>query len=321
MKEINTYIYSEWINKLNSIKITSETFESRIAHELKPDIIYKIKFDYVIRNSKNDVVSTGVFIEENDLKSLHKLKNKLSYDFKFPVFYVNEKGLINFIHSGRLKYEIPNQAYRNPINNIEFINILKQNDSTLKTDIDHKEEEIKKLENTVKELEDKVNELQNKILWEQEYYSKEILTKNKLIEAFKKNEETKIMNEFNDCNFSNELINEVSNTFKLERKSNISGNRYESSGQLYYTETSAKNDSAKYFLTYTLKKWLLKIDIYDHYLSGPGDCPADIFSHSIYFEFNEQELKYNEIKHIEDENSQLWINYKLLSEKQKNTNE
>jgi hypothetical protein len=317
MKEINENIYSEWKSKLNSIKITSETLGSRKQNELKPDIIYKIKFDYVIRNSKNDIVCTGVYIADNDIKSLDKLENKLSYDFEYPVFYLNEKELINFIHKGSLRYEISNQAYRNPISNIEFISILKQNDSTLLTDLDHKDEEIKKLENTIKELEVKVNELQDKILWEQEYYSKEILTKNKLIETFKENEETKIINEFNNCTFSNELINEVSNAFKLERKSNKSGNRYEPGGQLYYTETSAENDSAKYFLTYSLNKWLLKIDVYDYYASGPCDVPANVLSHSLYFEFNEQELKYNEIKHIEDENSHLWINYMSLSDKRK----
>jgi hypothetical protein len=48
MKEINEYIYSEWKSKLNSVKITSETLESRKQHERKPDIIYKIKFDYVM---------------------------------------------------------------------------------------------------------------------------------------------------------------------------------------------------------------------------------------------------------------------------------
>jgi hypothetical protein len=228
------------------------------------------------------------------------------------VFYLNEKGLINFIHKGRFKYEIPNQAYRNPISNIEFISVLKLNDSTLLTDLDHKEEEIKKLQNTIKELEVKVNELQDKILWKEEYYSKEILTKNKLIDSFKKNEEIKIINEFNNCNFQNELINEVSNAFKIERKSNLSGTRYESGGQLYYTETSAKNDSAKYFLTYSLRKWLLKIDLYDYYLNGPCDVPADIFSHSMYFEFDEQQKKYTEIKFTDDEVSQLWIPYYQL---------
>jgi hypothetical protein len=312
MKEMNENIYSEWKSKLNSIKITSETLESRKQHERKPDIIYKIKFDYVIRNSKNDIVCTGVYIADNDIKSLDKLENKLSYKSEYPVFYLNEKGLINFIHSGRFKYEIPNQAYRNPISNIEFISVLKLNDSTLLTDLDHKEEEIKKLQNTIKELDVKVNELQDKILWKQEYYSKEILSKNKLIDSFKKNEEIKIINEFNNCNFSNKLINEVSNAFKLERKSNLSGNRYESGGQLYYTETSAKNDSAKYFLTFSLRKWLLKIDLYDYYLNGPCDVPADIFSHSIYFEFDEQQKKYTEIKFTDDEVSQLWIPYYKL---------
>jgi hypothetical protein len=312
MKEINEHIYTEWKNKLNSIKITSETLESRVRTELRPDKIYKIKFDYVIRNSENDITVTGMYIAENDLTSLTKFKNKISYNFQYPVFYLNEKGLINFIHCGRSNFEIPNQAYRNSITNKEFISILKQNDSTLKTDLDHKDEEIKKLENTIKELEVKVNELQDKILWEQEYYSKEILTKNKLIETFKKNEEIKIINEFNNCNFSNELINEVSNAFKLEKKSNLSGNRYQSGGQLYYTETSAKNDSAKYFITYSLKKWLLKIDLYDYYLNGPGDAPADIYSHSKFFEFNTEDMKYIEIQFIDDEISQLWIPYSQL---------
>jgi hypothetical protein len=315
MNEINEYIYSEWKSKLNSIKISSETLESRKQHERKPDMIYKIKFDFVIRNSKNDIVCTGLYIADNDVKSLEKLENKLSYDSEYPIFYLNEKGLINFIHKGRLRYEISNQANRNSISNIEFISILKQNDSTLLTDLDDKDEEIKKLENTIKELEVKVNELQGKILWEQEYYSKEILTKNKLIETFKKNEETEMINEFNNCNFQNELINEVSNAFKLERKSNLSGNRYESGGQLYYTETSAKNDSAKYFLTYSLRKWLLKIDLYDYYLNGPCDVPGDIFSHSMYFEFNEQDLKYYQIKFNEDESNVSWLEYSLLSDK------
>jgi hypothetical protein len=312
MKEINEHIYTEWKNKLNSIKITSETLESRVRTELRPDKIYKIKFDYVIRNSENNITVTGMYIAENDLTSLTKFKNKISYNFQYPVFYLNEKGLINFIHSGRSNFEIPNQAYRNSITNKEFISILKQNDSTLKSDLDHKVEENKKLENTVKELEVKVNELQNKILWEKEYYSKEILTKNKFIETFKKNEETKIINEFNNCNFSNELINEASNAFKLEKKSNLSGNRYQSGGQLYYTETSAKNDSAKYYITYSLKKWLLKIDIYDYYLNGPGDAPADIYSHSKFFEFNTEDMKYIEIQFIDDEISQLWIPYSQL---------
>ena len=43
-EEMNENIYSEWKSKLNSIKITSETLESRKQHERKPDIIYKIKF-------------------------------------------------------------------------------------------------------------------------------------------------------------------------------------------------------------------------------------------------------------------------------------
>ena len=183
MKEINKHIYAEWKSKLNSIKITSEIFESRVMTELRPDRIYKIKFDYVIKNSENDVAVAGMYIEENDLKSLNKFEEKLSSKFEFPVFYLNEKGLINFIHSGRSNFEIPNQAYRSSISNIEFINILKKNDSTLKTDLDHKVEEIKKLENTVKELEAEVNELRDKILWEQKYYTKEIITRNNLIET------------------------------------------------------------------------------------------------------------------------------------------
>ena len=84
MKEMNENIYSEWKSKLNSIKITSETLESRKQHELKPDIIYKIKFDYVIRNSKDDIVCTGVYIADNDIKSLDKLENKLSEFLLFP---------------------------------------------------------------------------------------------------------------------------------------------------------------------------------------------------------------------------------------------
>ena len=244
---------------------------------------------------------------------LIKIKEDVKKNKNITSLFILQKIiLINFIHKGRFKYEIPNQAYRNPISNIEFISVLKLNDSTLLTDLDHKEEEIKKLQNTIKELEVKVNELQDKILWKEEYYSKEILTKNKLIDSFKKNEEIKIINEFNNCNFQNELINEVSNAFKIERKSNLSGTRYESGGQLYYTETSAKNDSAKYFLTYSLRKWLLKIDLYDYYLNGPCDVPADIFSHSMYFEFDEQQKKYTEIKFTDDEVSQLWIPYYQL---------